>query len=97
MTSSFRAIRRLQHHSGMLRLSYMNLADCFLKKFNIPLQVQPQVFSALSLVSWYQILVYNKCATFPSLVLTTADFHQRMARLDSFPPIFGCSSALWRR
>lgn len=30
------------------------------KKFNIPVQVQPQVFAALSLVSWSQILIYNQ-------------------------------------
>lgn len=30
------------------------------QNFNIPLQVQPQVFMALCLVSWAQILVYGK-------------------------------------
>lgn len=30
------------------------------KKFNIPVQIQPQIFAALSLVSWTQILIYNQ-------------------------------------
>ena len=30
------------------------------KNFNIPLQIQPQVFCALSFVTWAQILVYNQ-------------------------------------
>ena len=34
-------------------------SDC-LKNFNIPIQVQPQAFGALSLVSWAQILIYHK-------------------------------------
>ncbi|CAF9909867.1 MAG: hypothetical protein HETSPECPRED_009543 [Heterodermia speciosa] len=29
------------------------------QNFNIPLQIQPQVFCVLSLVSWFQILVFN--------------------------------------
>lgn len=37
------------------------------KNFNIPLQLQPQAFSALSLVSWSQILIYNKYA--PTLLM----------------------------
>ncbi|SLM34789.1 PQ-loop repeat [Lasallia pustulata] len=30
-----------------------------IERFNIPVQIQPQIFSTLSLVSWSQILVYN--------------------------------------
>ena len=30
-----------------------------IQNFNIPIQIQPQVFCALSLVSWAQILIYN--------------------------------------
>ncbi|KAI9832141.1 MAG: hypothetical protein M1819_004492 [Sarea resinae] len=33
------------------------------QKFNIPMQVQPQVFCALSLVSWAQTLVYHSHKT----------------------------------
>ena len=29
------------------------------QNFNIPIQIQPQVFCTLSLVSWAQVLVYN--------------------------------------
>jgi len=29
------------------------------QNFNIPLQIQPQIFCALSLVSWTQTLIYN--------------------------------------
>lgn len=32
------------------------------QNFNVPLQVQPQVFMALCLISWVQILIYNQCA-----------------------------------
>lgn len=31
-----------------------------LQKFNIPIQIQPQIFCTLALVSWAQILIYNK-------------------------------------
>lgn len=30
------------------------------QNFNIPLQVQPQIFMALCLVSWGQILLYHR-------------------------------------
>ncbi len=30
------------------------------QNFNIPIQIQPQIFCALSLTSWAQILIYNK-------------------------------------
>ena len=39
------------------------------ENFNIPLQIQPQAFLALSLVSWVQILLYNKYATVLHIVL----------------------------
>ncbi|KAH6628549.1 hypothetical protein F5144DRAFT_594535 [Chaetomium tenue] len=34
------------------------------QNFNIPLQVQPQIFMALCLVSWAQILLYHRYGTF---------------------------------
>ncbi|KAI4140088.1 MAG: hypothetical protein L6R39_005964 [Caloplaca ligustica] len=30
------------------------------QKFNIPIQIQPQIFCCLALVSWTQVLIYNK-------------------------------------
>ncbi|KAL9045596.1 MAG: hypothetical protein Q9214_001387 [Letrouitia sp. 1 TL-2023] len=35
------------------------------QNFNIPIQIQPQIFCALSLTSWTQILIYNKYASIP--------------------------------
>ena len=32
------------------------------QKFNIPLQIQPQIFGVLALSTWAQILIYNKYA-----------------------------------
>lgn len=34
-------------------------AYAVIQQFNIPLQVQPQCFGALSLISWVQILIYH--------------------------------------
>ena len=39
-----------------------------IQNFNIPIQIQPQVFCALSLVSWAQILIYNN--GYPALKAT---------------------------
>jgi hypothetical protein len=33
-----------------------------IQNFNIPIQVQPQIFMALCLIAWVQILIYNKYA-----------------------------------
>lgn len=48
------------------------------QNFNIPLQVQPQVFMALCLVSWAQILLYHRYGTFhrsyPGGVITDARY-----------------------
>ena len=35
------------------------------QNFNIPVQVQPQVFGFLALVSWAQILIYTKFDDLP--------------------------------
>ncbi|MCJ1257865.1 hypothetical protein MMC24_005691 [Lignoscripta atroalba] len=43
------------------------------QNFNIPIQVQPQVFCLLSLVSWTQILIYNNgWRTWTASLLATA-------------------------
>jgi hypothetical protein len=50
------------------------------QNFNIPLQIQPQMFMSLCLVSWAQILVYGKksvslidCRVHPSRDMTGPD------------------------
>jgi hypothetical protein len=44
------------HTAGGLPFGVYAIAQ----NFNIPLQVQPQVFMALCLVSWVQILLYHR-------------------------------------
>lgn len=41
-------------------LSSNSLLISLLQKVNVPLQVQPQMFSFFSLISWGQILYYNQ-------------------------------------
>lgn len=31
------------------------------QNFNLPIQIQPQIFMALCLISWTQILIYHRC------------------------------------
>ncbi|KAI9844173.1 MAG: hypothetical protein M1837_005773 [Sclerophora amabilis] len=48
-------------------------ADRFLKNFNIPLQIQPQVFCALALFCWGQTLVYhNQWRAWTAALLATS-------------------------
>lgn len=35
------------------------------QNFNLPIQIQPQVFTALCLISWAQTLMYHQCVTHP--------------------------------
>ncbi|MCJ1286139.1 hypothetical protein MMC26_005483 [Xylographa opegraphella] len=45
------------------------------QNFNIPIQIQPQVFGTLSLVTWAQILIYeHKWKTWKATALVTAVF-----------------------
>ena len=83
VTSTSKADRKkAQYHLASMLLSrYARLeglavhpADVF-KNFNIPLQVQPQVFLVLSLVSWSQILIYNKYVTALRILIITADLN----------------------
>ena len=65
------------------------------KNFNIPLQLQPEAFSALSLISWAQILIYNKYAPTVHVMLATAYLYQRMANMDRFTTNLGCCCHFW--
>ncbi|MCJ1416448.1 hypothetical protein MMC32_002785 [Xylographa parallela] len=45
------------------------------QNFNVPIQIQPQVFGTLALVTWAQILIYeNKWKTWKAIALVTGVF-----------------------
>lgn len=51
-------------------------AYAIIQNFNVPIQIQPQVFMSLSLVSWVQILIYGnkwsvKKAVFTGIIVAT--------------------------
>ena len=65
------------------------------KNFNIPLQLQPEAFSALSLISWAQILIYNKYAPTVLVMSAPAYLEQRLANMDRFITYLGCCYRIW--
>jgi hypothetical protein len=70
------------------------------QNFNIPIQVQPQIFMTLCLISWAQTLRYHRYARW---ILTSSyekrrlNFLQEVARLEGFTGCGGGGRCVCRR
>lgn len=60
------------------------------QNFNIPIQIQPQIFCCLALTTWSQILIYNQYQLLhlppEPLVFLLTPINQRLASMESLPP-----------